>query len=98
MDYKVLRAAGHALWHPLITPDNIAQAVTQQMLDEAPEAEEDEEEDLTAKDMIVDWNFLHMGMKDKDPMTKVKFYAKSRPNRKSSWPPHANTGATDSCG
>lgn len=71
-DLKVLPSVYKELWGDRLTPQGIANAsksITDDlMLPVSPE------------DIIVDWTFLHMGMKEQDPMKLVRFFQKQKPN------------------
>lgn len=44
------------------------------------DVESEDNVELDCEDVIVDFSALHMGMKEKNPMERVRFYSKHNPN------------------
>ncbi|KAK7451308.1 hypothetical protein VKT23_012650 [Stygiomarasmius scandens] len=79
VDYKVIPYDLRTLARDAITPERIVEAVKQKFSSGAMDTQVDVGA-LTPDDVIVDFSTMHHGMKEKNPLDKVLFYSKRRPN------------------
>ncbi|KIM32352.1 hypothetical protein M408DRAFT_326950 [Serendipita vermifera MAFF 305830] len=77
VDSLHLHSGDEIHWKNMVTSQNIAREAN--LVREA-EAETLSQREVTADDIIVDWSFVHFGMKDKNPVELVLFYGKHKPN------------------
>ena len=68
MDSLHLHSRDESRWKNLVTPENIAQEAN---LVREVDTETFSQRKITADDIIVDWSFVHFGMKDKNPVELV---------------------------
>jgi hypothetical protein len=79
VDFKAVPTPYRDAWASLLTVENIVAEAN--LLGSDPDFELEDNVELNCEDVIVDFSVLHMGMKDKNPMERVRFYSKHNPNR-----------------
>ncbi|THV00010.1 HD-domain/PDEase-like protein [Dendrothele bispora CBS 962.96] len=82
VDYKVLPYDMRNFAREKITPQRILDAVRERFSCHGEGAgSQVDANGLGLDDIIVDFSTMHYGMKEKNPLDKVMFYSKSRPNQ-----------------
>ncbi|EIN04338.1 HD-domain/PDEase-like protein [Punctularia strigosozonata HHB-11173 SS5] len=75
VDYRLFRWGLKGKLYQWFTPDTIAAAAK-----EVPGVDPDRIAKLRAEDILVDVSSMHHGMGDKNPLDRVKFWSKQKPN------------------
>ena len=83
VDYLHVGVADQAALAKVVTAQAVAQAANVIRLDIKNSQDSQGGEgvrEVTDSDVIIDWNYLHFGMKERDPIEQVLFYGKGSAN------------------